>query len=413
MGNILNLVFDNFKDDGRPLPNLSHLNINADNMILPFYITVMPPPEIKVNYCKINEIVMDEIYYYFIHFNENLYDGTNWEIPLHVENILRTKKNLRVVFYNEHESFSNPKKYYTELVNTIRYKKLNESFFYLVNNCSELYDLKKEYPSNINVFKTNYLVELLSKYTTVNTNVDDIITEKKFIFLCQNRRPKPHRFTLLTLLDMKDLLSSPDLIDWSLTYGVTDSYNFNSENFGGEFLLNDASFKTSFNNIREKKICYHETNNNWFHDEKFFDAYHHITIKTHQESYINIVTESHFGIDSVHITEKSFKPFYYFQLPLFVSTSNHVKYLKKEHDLYLFDDIIDHSYDNEKDKFKRLHMIVDEVKRLSKEKENIKKYYKDNISKLVHNHEYVKNYKNNKQMDNFFLSLCNKTKYII
>jgi hypothetical protein len=64
------------------------------------------------------------------------------------------------------------------------------------------------------------------------------------------------------------------------------------------------------------------------------------------------VTESHFAINSVHITEKSFKPFYYFQIPLFVASHRHVEFLKKEHNLYLFEDLVDHSYDKEIDHIK-------------------------------------------------------------
>ena len=80
MGHILNLVFDNWKEDGTPLPNLNHLNSDGEKLILPFYIFVLKPSDIKLNLCKPSDVSDDGLYYYFIHFNESLYDGKNWEI---------------------------------------------------------------------------------------------------------------------------------------------------------------------------------------------------------------------------------------------------------------------------------------------------------------------------------------------
>ena len=108
-----------------------------------------------------------------------------------------------------------------------------------------------------------------------------------------------------------------------------------------------------------------------------------------------------------HITEKTFKAFYYFQIPIFVAQYNHIKTLREEYDFYLFDDLIDHSYDNEKDDVKRFHMIIAEIQRLSSMKEEISVYYKNNIDKIIHNHNFLKNYANKKVEENYFLKLIN------
>lgn len=406
MGHILNLVFDNWNEDGTPLPNLNHLNSDGEKLILPFYIFVHKPSEIELNLCKPENVTENNLFYYFIHFNESLYDGSNWEIPIEIENLIRNK-NLRIVFYNEHESYTNPKNYYQKLVLTINSKNLNESLFYIVNNSSELYEIKNLYPSNLNVFKTNYLIELISKYISVGTSIDNFTLDKKFLLLCQNRRPKPHRVSLITLLDSQGLLSQENLIDWSLTYGIGNNFQFNSENFNEEFFLNDESFVNSFNKLKsEKKLSHYEKNNDWFNVESKYDSNNHICLNSYLQSYFNIVTESHYSIESVHITEKSFKPFYYFQIPIFVASHRHVEFLRKEHDLYLFDDIVDHSYDSESNMSKRLFLIVDEIKRLSNMRNEICKYYSENKLKFIHNHTYIKNFKYQKSMDLFFISLC-------
>ena len=236
MGNILNLVFDNFNAEGKPRPNLEYLNIQlgGEYLVIPFTIINLTPPEIKLNYCKPDAVESGGIYYYFINHNcsyENLFNGHTWEIPPNIEYLVRTKK-LRIVFYNEHESFVNTEHYYNKLLCTIKNKKLDESLFYLVNNSSQLYEVKNNNFSNINVFKTNYLLELISKYNSVKVDANDIKIDKKFIFLCQNRRPKPHRIALLSLLHSEGVLNEPDIVDWSLTYGVNNDYDMTSEKIG-------------------------------------------------------------------------------------------------------------------------------------------------------------------------------------
>ena len=155
--------------------------------------------------------------------------------------------------------------------------------------------------------------------------------------------------------------------------------------------LKEDLIKSYENITKGPKLCYYEQNESWFNSVDDYSQCDHISIKTFQESYINIITESHYDNLDIHITEKTFKPFYYFQLPLFFASYHHVKKVKEEYDLYLFDDFIDHSYDNEPDDSKRFHMVVNELKRLSAMKEEIKTYYKNNTDKLIKNYEFIKN----------------------
>jgi len=58
-------------------------------------------------------------------------------------------------------------------------------------------------------------------------------------------------------------------------------------------------------------------------------------------------------------------------------------------------------------------MVVDEIKRLSTMVNVVKDYYKNNIDKLIKNHEFIVNYKEKNTIGNFFYSLTNKTKKLI
>lgn len=69
--------------------------------------------------------------------------------------------------------------------------------------------------------------------------------------------------------------------------------------------------------------------------------------------------------DVVYTSEKIFKPFMSFMIPVFVGPSNLCKTLQQL-GFDLFDDMIDLSYDEEIDTVKRLSMVMEEIKRLGK-----------------------------------------------
>jgi hypothetical protein len=250
----------------------------------------------------------------------------------------------------------------------------------------------------------------------VEPNENNLIYDKKFIFLSQNRQPHEHRILLLTHLKNLNLLQD-DITNWSLlmTYDQYQSTNrvyskINSiQHMNKKYI--DASDKKLVSDyveiINTKKIDYYEENIDQLNLESYKLRENHSSIKSHLESYINIVAETYFSYMpmNVHITEKSIKSFYYFQMPIFLSLYNHVKMLREEYDFYLFDDLIDHSYDNELDDVKRFKMVIDEIKRLSNMREEITSYYKKNIDKILHNHFFVKNHSNNKTDEKYFLKL--------
>jgi hypothetical protein len=133
---------------------------------------------------------------------------------------------------------------------------------------------------------------------------------------------------------------------------------------------------------------------------------------SYHQSYINIVTESHYEIPDIHMTEKTFKPFYFFQMPIFVSSHSHVNQIKLEHELFLFDDLIDHSYDNEVDDKKRIIKVFNEIKRLSGIRNEVELYYKSNKEKLISNHNYIKNFRDKQKTFKYFDTLTNEKKLI-
>jgi hypothetical protein len=297
------------------------------------------------------------------------------------------------------------------LTDTIKKNNWKESNFYIISNNAMIYNVKNILNSNINFFKINALLKLVSNIK-IKTTESDILYDKKFTFLCLNQRSHNHRVILLTYLRNLNLLKD-DIIDWSLVEKYNTNVIQSTKHFKGyidsnnKILVNDYKIITS-----TKKLSYYEQNVNWFNSYGNFNEYKHLTLDSYKNSYINIVTESYYNFkeNDVHITEKSFKPFYFFQLPLFLSRPNHIKMMREEYELDFFDDLINHSYDNEMDDVKRFHMVVDEIKRLSNMREEISIYYKNNVDKLIHNHNFIKTYSNKKIEENYFLNLINENK---
>lgn len=85
---------------------------------------------------------------------------------------------------------------------------------------------------------------------------------------------------------------------------------------------------------------------------------------------INLVTENTVGLEcgeaeynTITFTEKAWIPFRIHQIPIYISQLGYVNELRLL-GFDLFDDIVDHSYDNELDPFKRIILAVDEMDKL-------------------------------------------------
>jgi hypothetical protein len=416
----MNLVFDKWDEFGNPLPNLSELNSKDKFAPFPFFIPESDLPDkmgmedITIKKCKPNEINLNEKFYYIISLRFSFLFCIKHsdiflpkEIQYHIKN-----NNLKVIFLCEVETHKYYDIFIELLIKKIKKNNWKEENFYIIDNNSIHKDIKEKFNTNINFFKINYLLYCLGKLTN-KMSADNLLMDKKFIFLCHNREPHHHRILFLSHLKHLKLLED-NIINWSLIFRHTgenttvDSVSLTR--FKDYIDVNNKELVSDFAKLRKsKKICYYENDMNIINannDKYNFDMVGYVTETSFQNAYINIVTETHFIFgEGIHITEKSFKPFYYFQLPIFLALHNHVKTLKDEYGFYLFDDLINHSYDDEKDDAKRFHMVVNEIKRLSNMREEISLYYKNNIDKLIHNHNIIKNNQAEQSFKEYILNI--------
>jgi len=103
-----------------------------------------------------------------------------------------------------------------------------------------------------------------------------------------------------------------------------------------------------------------------------------------RSSYINIVSESScdYFKDTFFITEKSIKPFVLQQIPLFLGPKNIVSHYRN-YGFDVFDDLINHSYDEIDDLDLKVNLIYDELSKIIKY--DLKELFLKLNSRLLHN----------------------------
>ncbi len=409
-----NIVYEDWSEDGNTYyPNLSK---HTDEFRYRIQVGLFRFYNL---FHDIRAVHIDEVedykhlqFYYFINGDQlEQHFKQKGEIPLtdKVKRIFRENNNFNIIILNEHE-YEN-EKFITYINDLVLQDGYDPKRVYLMTNNSKLQYYKDKNNLSINVYSLDFLVMFIATHMVEFGEPEYIENKTGDFFMCHNRGPKAHRYGLLCMLKKYNLLEQ---VDWSLILGWyrKNQIGFNDDRIFYNPVFNNEDLETYkdeikyFGNIDIKKSKF-ETQKTWFDDRnnghiEWKEVYEY---QTYQNTYVNIVTESCYYDKEIHITEKSMKPFYFYQFPLFLSSYNHVKYLKERFGFDMFDDIIDHSYDNMPDNRLRLIMFFDEIKRLSENKEKLIEFYKNNKSRFIYNKDLVVKIKNSDRDATFFKNL--------
>lgn len=332
---------------------------------------------------------------------KDIFVDSGYSLPENVIKCLKECDNIILMFIREHESeFKYDIEAFTQY---IRKHNLPEDRFHVLTNNSNNNDILKLCDSKINLVKLNLIKITSSSIFSEMPSQFKGIKEGKF-FLCFNKNPKKHRIYLLSYLhgDILNntnwsLIGTPDIDD------IKESHNLKS--FFTEESLQNIDFSI-FDGISLKESDF-EKGKNFFNSDLSVNYQDFEEIERgggasgglmlpefdyiYNNSYVNIVTESIFedSFYTIHITEKSIRPFHFYLFPIFVATQGHVKKLKEEYGFDVYDDIIDHSYDNEPDQKLRLKMVVDEINRIYENKDLFIEYYNKNQDRFEKNKKIV------------------------
>lgn len=441
----LNLVYDDWiegSDRPRPNGNKNYGDVfwDGQNLItnyinkglaFEFYEDQFPQQSdrFKIETCRIGDVKnnLNEKYYYVldyyqfdlckalscgsIDFGEKIEAVLLRKPPMSDEVLesLRNKENFFLIMLSAHEPEG--VRAFQCLKEFIEKHSINPKKIFIVNNNSRLNELKHTYVPEVNVHSIKFIPNT-SNLTLSRIESRFNEDKKGKFFLSHNRSPKPHRYSILVLLKNENIIED---VNWSLVSG----FKFKDELFFSQLFTKEEQqqYKEEiefFTSIEIKKSDF-ENEESWFKPNS-----HEINVEglpnwmripekveTFENSYVNIVTESSY-LDSelvVHITEKSFRPFYFYQLPIFVASHHHVKHLKEIYGFDMFEDILDHSYDNVVNDRERLFQIFKEIKRLNEDKEKIKEFYRKNYNRFEKNKNIIFDILKNTDDYKFFRSL--------
>lgn len=338
------------------------------------------------NLCDINDYQQGEYYFFFpthsLSYNDLLnYLEKNVLLFNLITNYLNSN-NVKVIFIDLHESHE--KTEFIKFVNLFKNKNVNLDNLFIINNDSNLKEYTKELDFNISVHKSEHLV-VTSSGGFSKTPISFILDKPKF-FLCLNNRAKAHRLGIVSWLKHFGMLEDSNISYLSTNYYEEANIFFYLGTYLYKKLKNDIEYIHNNHPIL--------TDSEKIHNPDIVNNLHIVfaglvDVRDYMNSYVNIVTESVFFSERIHITEKSVKPFAFFQIPIFVASQNHVKTLREKYGFDMFDDIVNHEYDNEPNEQIRLQLVLNEIKRIYDNKTNIIQFYKDNKERFVNNRKLI------------------------
>jgi hypothetical protein len=373
----VNLICDglekfNFFDKNNIIDSINYITRNRCNFTFHSYDNL---DENKLYY-----FVLNFNYYPFDNFLNDLNENKEYKKIIDIIN----RKNVKTIFVIYHES--SPIEHIKLFNKVIRNKNIKEDNIFYISNDLNIFNILNENDIKIKSYKSNHLAH---SFPNLFPN-SEIKNTRKYLFLTKNNNPKIHRFLLLCYLKKLNLLNETNYsflskIDYTGIQKILKKKEI--ENLDFKYFENIFPKMTEFESIKFK--------NSFIDIQNFAGTFEQ---NDYESAYINITTESQFFGKCIHITEKSFKPFYFYQIPIFLATHNHVKSLKEFYGFDLFDDIIDHSYDLEVDDRKRFFMVIEEIQRISSIKSKLEETF-INIKNRLDNNKKICQSLNKDELD--------------
>lgn len=230
----------------------------------------------------------------------------------------------------------------------------------------------------------------------LHENIEYIPGKRSKLFLCFNRRYSEHRVLLYLLMDKMKLTdrsyvsmdaTRPEGRENFVTFsqGAVERFKrLNLDQNDVEQSSKKLPLILDTNNFSSYPMERHFSN-----VKRFFD-----------DSYINLVTETYFFNDIVHITEKTYKPISYKQPFIMVGAPYSLKHVK-DMGFKTFDRWWDESYDQINDHEERLLKIADILKSISEWPEDKLIAFTSEVKSTIdYNYSHL-NTMTNKEVDDF------------
>ena len=230
---------------------------------------------------------------------------------------------------------------------------------------------------------TNQMIEYSLPYTPVEKNM---FSDKTFLFL--NRGFRPHRLHTLSYMFYKDLQSYGKIscifrnkIDQEDNQFYDYGWKFNKDDLL-IFSKNQTKVKEyNYDILDDEDIYKNDPNNNYGNLLTALKSYY-------EDTFIEIIPETLYGEKCTLLTEKTQNSILGRCFPIWISPMGTVKYLRQL-GLDVFDDIVNHEYDNEEHPIKRLKMAIDNNYKLLTDKERVKVLWSSNVERFNNNIVFI------------------------
>lgn len=285
----------------------------------------------------------------------------------------------------------------------------HENVFYIINGISNPYSFVDNLDEISNL--TSYYI--LNDYLQENYNnfikslfysSHTLVRDKKYNFY--NGVHKPHRLKCYELIKKHYLID-----DGYFSYADFASLSKDSE-YDNEFMefleiKSKEEYEKYLSNF-EIPLLYDTEKS----DPNVFVAFANPP-QTSLQSYISITTETFFSDEQVGkdliFSEKSFKPFFGFNIPLIIGQPTGLRYLK-DLGFDLFEDLFDvKPVYNKNQIFEQLDKNLEKIKKMSKLE--IHRFYMNNLDRISHNFELLTERlkeKDIENLNNFLKTPCRK-----
>jgi hypothetical protein len=125
------------------------------------------------------------------------------------------------------------------------------------------------------------------------------------------------------------------------------------------------------------------------HDNDNVSNFKNTLSKYYSETFVEIVTETSFTEKSYLLTEKTLNSIYACNFPIILAGQGAVKLLRSM-GMDMFDDIIDHSYDDLENPIDRLYAAISKNQRLLTDIEYVKTLWVDNKDRFLSNVQFAR-----------------------
>jgi len=249
-------------------------------------------------------------------------------------------------------------------------------------------------------------MEYLPTFRVDRANIGDAITEsldneytvgpRLKTFLCFNRRYSDHRLLLFLSLSKKNLL---DQCYISMAKTQPEANRTFKENV--KYLLSRINpYNFEPNDVIEADnklpLVLDSEDFSRYPMEQTIDPVRDL----YKNSLVNIITETYFFSNIIHITEKTFKPIAFMQPFVMVGSYGSLKHIK-EMGFKTFGEFWDESYDLEKDDVKRFTMIMSVIESIASWPDHVKIDFTYAVKDIIEYNLKHLNSMPNKEIDNF------------